>query len=361
MKNLYKKIIDTVPVFFFLWDRDKKETIFISDKFYDQSAKNNYAPKKPQEDLRQYIHQDSRKAYDDFFANLSEENNYNDKIELRAAGNLPGIKWMELKTFPVMDQEDAMKYIAGHITDITYSKESHKLLEEQVESLDIVTFMLAHELSAPVANIMGLAEMLKSKIKDPDLVKYQPLYDTIYNYGREILTLAQGLVSLIDLQSSKDQLKMEEVKLKPLAEKLIKEFYLKSKYNAINVSCTEINTEVTVYVHAEKFKNAIKELLVYLLNHKSVAQISIIIPSCSNADQTLIWISARGANLSKESIQTVLDRSLRLSTLDVKRQQVRGMLELIIAKEIIELHQGRLELLDDSQQQGFVICLPRKQ
>jgi len=65
-------------------------------------------------------------------------------------------------------------------------------------------------------------------------------------------------------------------------------------------------------------------------------------------------------NLPKESLQQVLDSSTRLQLPDVQGKKLTGMLELVIAKEIIELHKGKLSLYEADGNQGFLIQLPAR-
>nr|WKN38947.1 hypothetical protein K4G66_09555 [Tunicatimonas sp. TK19036] len=360
MEELYKKIVETVPVFFFLWSCDKKETVFISEKFYDQRSHDYYDPEEPREDLRQYIDQESQESYDQFFDNLSEENHFSGEIEFRASDNLPNIKWMKLSTFPVIDDGKEINYIAGHISDITHTKEQSKFLEDQVESLDTVAFMLAHELSAPIANIMGLTEVLKSRAAQTDEVEYLPLYDSIYNFSGEVLTLARGMVSLLDLQTYKKQFPVESISLNPFIDELIRDFYLKPNTKKIILSTAEVAADVDLNVHSEKFGKAIEELLVYLLKHiKPNSQILFSTPPVQPQEEVILHITSQYVDLPIESTKQVLSRSSRLNMLDVRGRKMHGLLELVIAKEIIELHQGRLTLCDDTTAQGFKITLPQ--
>ncbi len=360
MENLYKKIVNTVPVFFFLWSRDQKETVFLSEQFYDEKSKDYYAPEESREDLRQYIHPNSQQDYDQFFANLSQENDYNDEIEVKAGDALPNINWLKINTFPVIEEGKEIRHIAGHIRDVTHSIEHSQLLQEQVESLDTVTFLLAHELSSPIANIMGLSELLKSKAAGAGLDEYLHLYDSIYNFGGEILTLAHGLVNLLDIQSSKGRFKLEETQLKPFVEKQLRNFYLKPNTRQTELSYSDIDENIIVHIESTNFAKAIEESLVYLIKHiEPDSQISITTPLPQSSEEAVICITSPGVSLPKDAIKQVLDRSSRLGMLDVEGHKTRGMLELVIAKEVCELHQGQLDMINTDSEQGFMITLPK--
>jgi signal transduction histidine kinase len=358
MENLYQKIIDTIPIFFFLWDGDKNETVFISEKFYDHTLDRYYAPETPREDLRQYITKESQEAYDHFFASLANNGNVPSHIELKA-NHLPGIEWIKLSTFPVVEPGKSTRYIAGHISDITPIRQHTQLLERQVENIDIIIFMLAHELSSPIANMMGLAEYLRTQAEKGYHEQPAQLYETIYNRGGEVLTLARGMVSLLNFQFNKEPFTFEKIAIKSFAEELVENFYHKSTAKNITITCSSIDKDIRVAVQAEKFGKAIEEILVFLLKMaEKNEEISLSASSADYPDQLKLFITTSAVNLSKQPIQLLLDNSARLSLSDLKVREVRGMLELVIAKEIIDLHQGSLELLYKDGAHGFVITIP---
>ncbi|MFP4096100.1 MAG: sensor histidine kinase [Cyclobacteriaceae bacterium] len=358
MDDPYQKIVDTVPLFFFIWDLEEKKTTFISGQFYDHRSKNNYVPEGSRQDLRRYIHQNSQQAYDDFFEKLNEDNDFHDHIELKAAGNLPGIEWMELKTYPVKE-ENRLRHLVVHLNDITRTRTNLRVLQEQVDSLDAVTFMLAHELSMPVSNIMGLAEYLKASAKEETHSQELHLYDMIYNFGGEILTLSRGLISLIELQLSRQELRRTKIAFKPLLKNILEQLYLKARENKIEVRLDEIDNELEVALNIEKFSKAVEELLVMLLKYSRREEKIYISAQPFATEPTLrLDVLADKVKLPEESIRTALNRDGRLNLEDVKGRQINGIMELIIAKEIIQLHKGQLSFILNDESQGFRISLP---
>jgi signal transduction histidine kinase len=357
MENLYKKIIDAVPIFFFLWDIDQKKTVFISEQFYHDRSKDYFVPDQPMQDLRYYVHEESKEAFDCFFENLSANEVIADSIELKAAGNISGIEWMELRTYPASDSGQP-NYVVGHVNDMTSTKAFKQLLQSQVESLDAVTFLLAHELSSPVANIMGLADLLKSRVQEPDHQEYLHLYDTIYNFGGEILTLARGLVSLIELQFSRETFEKKDIPLKDMLQRLVKDFYHKPDGKKITIE-NKVNNKVIVHANPERLRKAVEEILVFLLKHiRKDQHIQLTAPTSTQPNCKEICIFTTDLDLPEKMIVEALNRSTRLNLTDVKGKQLSGMLELIIAKEITELHRGKLQFYRHHDASGLLIQLP---
>lgn len=356
----YKEIVDTVPVFFFIWDIQKKETVFISDKFFQEHLDGHRQPDPPSKNLRQYISPESQRDYSAFFENLSPKNNYRGSIELKAADCLEMIGWLCLETYPVM-KTDEITRLVGHIRDITYEKQSYELLDEQVQSLDVVAFMLAHELSAPVSNIMGLSDFLKQVVIEEDAKEHLHIFDTIYNFGGEIMTLARGLVSLINLQLVKtNNVKKTHFKLRPFLDNELKDFYFRHQQYQIQVEY-ELSDQLEMYADQRKLKWAIDELLLYLLKmSKKRADIFISAPRDEPDKGDQICVYAKNLDLPKDEIQQVLSKSNRLELTDVAGKKISGMLELVIANEIVQLHGGKLDIYEQDDMEGIVIILPTK-
>ena len=358
MENVYKKIVDTVPVFFFLWSQRKKATIFISERFYDHRSQDNQVAESSRYDLRQYVHPESQLDYDRFFSQLSQENGFHDEIELRASCHIPGIRWMKLSTFPVDDDGGAVESIAGHITDISQTKEHYEFLEDQVESLDTVAFMLTHDLTSPITNMMGLAEVLKSEVVQTGNTENIHLYDSIYNFGEEVITTIHGLVNLLELSAKKEKLILSKFSLTTLLQQVTKNFHFKFHSETVIFSGNDMQEDTYAYLHPENFEKAIEELMMYLLKYTTAdSTVSLTLSPFTSPDRINLGVTVSGVRLPTASIRRVLNCSSALSVKDVQGRALRGMLGLVIAKEIVELHQGTLRLVE-GEPSGFAVDLP---
>lgn len=355
--GFYQDIVETVPIFFFVWDINHKKTIFLSNSLYNARV-DDYESFDPKEDLRQYISEAHQPDYDQFFENLAPDNQYKGEITLQTSDNLENIDWVHIETFPIKNR-GKFKRLAGHIRDVTREYEDYESLSDKAGKLDAVAFLLAHELSAPVANIMGLADFLKARASEQDQDDFLYLYDTIYNFGGEIMTLGRGLISLITLQDLKsDKIRKEELQLQPFLEKELEEFYHRNDKKRIGLEFN-FSGQMRVWADREKLKMAIGELLLYLIKMSDEAtNIHFSTPDATSQDFDDLCMYVNDPDLPKESLQQVLDSSTRLQLPDVQGKKLTGMLELVIAKEIIELHKGKLSLYEADGNQGFLIQLP---
>jgi two-component system sensor histidine kinase VicK len=354
----YQEIVETVPIFFFIWDLRKKTTVFFSERFYHERQGDYYKSDKESEDLRQYISPEDQGDYDAFFENLSQQDDYRGQIILKAGDKLENIKWLSLETYPMIEDGEVNRLV-GHIRDVTYEKENSQSLNEQLQSLDVIAFMLAHELSSPISNIMGLSDFLKEKVTEDDREEYLHFFDKIYNYGGEVLTLARGMVSLINLQGLKhEKIKKVNFSLRSYLQKEVEDFYFRDEHKKIKIAY-ELGEEASIEADKSKLKLAIGEILLYLVKKsKGLSDIIISMPQRSDEKYDDICIYSQRLNLPKAEIYKILDISAQLKLADVTGRKISGMLELVIANEIIQLHDGRLDIYESDEKEGIKIQLP---
>lgn len=73
-----------------------------------------------------------------------------------------GKKWWRLAIFPVFDSENVLVGIAHNVQDITAKKANILKIFKQKEVLRQIAWQQSHEVREPVANILGLVNLLKT-------------------------------------------------------------------------------------------------------------------------------------------------------------------------------------------------------
>ena len=221
-KNLYKTITETVPEFFFVYDLAKKKITFLSPRFYE-ITEGSQGSLKPQS-LRSYIHPEDENSFDHFFDNLSVENNFTNRIELRTNQELGGIRWVEINTFPVEDDESEVKEIVGHIVDITDKKERMTLLELEQQKLDSVLKILAHDLRTPFSQVYMIADILRGMMDKKDQERYGLYIGMLKNLGNRSLNLLDNLLRLVALQEGTNSLDLKKHDLQKLIHNMLEAY-----------------------------------------------------------------------------------------------------------------------------------------
>jgi PAS domain S-box-containing protein len=110
-------------------------------------------------------------SLDYFLPQYQEEfRNYYEKVlsgESFVLERTDGNNWWQIILFPVYDEHQNIIGIANNVQDITDRKNKEQKLIQQNEILQQIAWQQSHELRRPVANILGLCDLLKNYDKEP--------------------------------------------------------------------------------------------------------------------------------------------------------------------------------------------------
>jgi PAS domain S-box-containing protein len=109
----------------------------------------------------------------------------------------PGV-WMDVRSYPLFDQEGNLQGIVEHLRDITLQKraEEELLKSEKLESLSLLAGGIAHDFNNLLGAIYGNMEMARAASRSPELNNYLDATFKTMNRARgltqQLLTFAKG-------------------------------------------------------------------------------------------------------------------------------------------------------------------------
>jgi two-component system sensor histidine kinase VicK len=204
----------------------------------------------------------------------------------------------------------------------------------------------AHELRTPIQPILGLSQVLHSKIKNTE---YQELLDTIVRNAKRLQLLTENILDVTriesnSLQLSKKQFNLREMVLNAMADS-------KSQLKEYDHIRLELISKEDVFVEADKAR--IGQVIYNLLNNalkftqegkgegEGIIIISLTLEKDKNHDDN---------NNNKEVIVSIKDTGIGIAPEIMQRlftkfatKSVRGTgLGLYVSKGIVEAHGGRI-------------------
>ncbi|MDD5509691.1 MAG: response regulator, partial [Dehalococcoidales bacterium] len=111
------------------------------------------------------------------------------------------IKWVHEHTMLVRDDEGAVKYHHGYVTDITEQKKAEaekRKLESRIQFTDRMASIgemasgIAHEINNPLTSVVGFSELLMEKDLPEDL---REDVETIHSSARRVADIVKGLLT----------------------------------------------------------------------------------------------------------------------------------------------------------------------
>jgi two-component system phosphate regulon sensor histidine kinase PhoR len=255
----------------------------------------------------------------------------------------------EIEVSPVSAAGEFLGVVAV-FRDITLLKEFERLRTEFVANV-------SHELKTPLTSILGFVETLKEGgIDDPEnRMKFLQIIET---QSKKLHALIEDLLLLSKIESAKEPLRLEEVDVERLFEKMKDVFLpiLKEK----NIQMQMVSPAKTVRVNAEasSLERALSNLIDNALKYNRSNGL-VTLQALDGAKSVVLEVRDTGIGIEPEDLARVFERFYRA---DKSRSRESGGtgLGLSIAKHIVERHGGRIEVQSTpGKGSTFSIVLPR--
>lgn len=225
--------------------------------------------------------------------------------------------------------------------------------EAEQRKQDLIAF-LAHDLKTPLTSVVGYLTLLHD---EPDLDTEQRA-----KYTGIALDKAQRLQELLgeffditrmDLRSAAED--MTPIQLTVLLEQLADEFYPLFAEKELTCS-TEIEHHLVVLGDPDKLARVFDNILKNAVSYSAPGG-DVSIRAEHDGGQVRVTVTNEGLEIPEKELARIFQKFYRLDAARSSRTGGAG-LGLAIAKEIVELHGGRIWAESNGKATSFVISLP---
>lgn len=362
MKQSYPEIItSTVPIFFLVYSPDRKEICYISDNFFNLVAGSNQSQKSDNTTFWNYILKEDRAKLKDFLNDLSIENNFTGREEIRAKVEGEKIRKLELSMYPMEDSylDDEMpQLLAGQMRDITSQKEQEKKARQLLNSKNNIINILSHDLRTPFHQISSIIHLLKSQMNEEERKKFSKYLKLLAKIGRNSDGLIDRLTDIAQIQAYSKDPNFQLHDLRKLVQENVEE-HLQEKGIGPGRIKTELpdyaaEAEVDPVLFKQIFTNLISNALKFTPDDKLIR---ISVYSRKNKDM-VVEVKDEGQGIPKPKLDKLFSEPTAVRRKGLKGEKSVG-LGLQITKQLVELHKGKLEV-KSSEGKGsiFSVCIP---
>ena len=231
-------------------------------------------------------------------------------------------------------------------------KEQYLKMETQKKN-DLITY-LAHDLKTPLTSVMGYLNLLEDA-PDMPLAQREKYTHIARKKAERLDSLIQEFFEITRYNLQNIVLEKENIDLYYMFMQMKEEFYpvLAQKGNKIELKMPE---DLQVYGDADKlarvFNNIIRNAVAY-----SYSSSIITIEGQKSSDGVNLFFRNQGKTIPKEKLARVFQKFFRIDEARSTDSAGAG-LELAIAKEIVELHGGRISAVSEQEETVFQIVLP---
>lgn len=236
----------------------------------------------------------------------------------------------------------------------TEAIKNERLARENEQKKDELIVYLAHDIKTPLTSMIGYLSLL-SEIKDMPQEQRNRYIDIALDKSYRLEDLINELFDVARFYSEKIVLEKEEINLNLMLEQIADDFYptLKEMNKKINFTSDE---KTILYADPDKLSRVFNNLIKNAVNY-SKENTDIDISILNKENQATVKITNKGKQIPKEKLDKIFEKFYRLDSSRTSKTGGSG-LGLAIAKEIVELHGGRIYAESDMKETTFSVILP---
>jgi PAS domain S-box-containing protein len=261
-----------------------------------------------------------------------------------------------------IDAEGKVRLI-GIIRDITKRyevekalKESEALLKDLNSTKDRLFSIIAHDLRNPLHNILGLSELLLEKAKaerDHESTKY---IDLILTSAHNTYILLENLLNWAKSETNQISFNPQKIRFSSLISEILELEDTQAKSKKISLELAPVNS-LEVFADVNMLKTVLRNLISNAIKYtNSGGQIRVLVTPAK--DHIEITISDNGIGIKQERLDGLFEIAQN-STTKGTANEIGSGLGLVLCKEFVEKHQGRI-WVEINKQSGcdFKFTLP---
>lgn len=229
--------------------------------------------------------------------------------------------------------------------ELEHSLSELRLVQEQK---DRFFTHAGHEFRTPLANLRTRLYLARKK---PDHINEHLL--VLEHVTDQMTTLVEDVFDVARYRKRGLELNVHDLCLQDMMQLVFTEQASKAQAKKVNFSHTMVEENAVVHADAEKLKQALSNVFTYIIDFTPAGG-SILAHVGTFADEAIIQIDTDNIDIKAESVAQIFQPFFRATEGGV----VSTGLSLTLAKEIIELHFGRIVYEANSQGGGtFTIKL----
>jgi two-component system phosphate regulon sensor histidine kinase PhoR len=251
---------------------------------------------------------------------------------------------------PVLNENGDVVGFASVQSDITHFKEIERLKSEFVSNV-------SHELRTPLTNIKTFLTLLKRGRPE----KREHYQDVLEREADRLARLIQDLLDLSRLDTNVVKTKLQPLALESLVSESVQAFQIKIDEKELQLKLVIPETLPLAMADNDQMHQVIANLLGNAIAYTPPkGQITIILQAAVHEGRAMVKIEIidSGIGILEEEQDKLFDRFFRGHAARQSRSPGTG-LGLAISKEIIERHNGRIEVTGQPNAgTTFIIWLP---
>ena len=244
----------------------------------------------------------------------------------------PPQHWSLVKASPIYDEKGDVLFVITIIHDIT-----ERVLAEQRK--DMFISMASHELKTPVTSLKGFVYVLRRRLsqqKDEQSLYYLSRMDTQLD---KLTKLVSDLLDISRIQMGKLEFRRATFDLDTLISETVEDVQAAISTHQIQIVG---KTEAHISGDKDRLEQVLINLLTNAIKYSSKAN-QVIVHLSRDQTHAIVRVQDFGIGIDEVHQQKIFERFYQITGVDGLTYPGLGI-GLHISKEIVEQHQGRIEV-----------------
>lgn len=235
-----------------------------------------------------------------------------------------------------------------------------KAMEEErmiEQSKDELITNISHDIRTPLTSIIGYLGLIEEGRyhNEEELLKYTK---TAYTKAKQMKVLVDDLFEYTTVRPKTTPLTITSFDMIQMLEQIAADFELEASRQGMEIEVVSDLHSLQMEADTEKLVRVFNNLLSNGLKYGKDGK-SILIKVETEGPEVVITVKNNGRRVPPKALSHLFDRFYRAD--ESRSQETAGTgLGLAIAQNIVELHQGTIEVASDKKWTRFIIRLPIK-
>ena len=311
-----------------------------------------------------HVHpEDRQRVFADNLNNLEENDYATVEYKVRSAdGRVVHMRNM-LTIIGATDKQGQPKLVAqGYMLDITELKSANEAFaaarrsaEESNRSKSEFLANMSHELRTPLNGVIGFAEVMKDEVFGAIGERYKEYAENIHTSGTHLLSLINDVLDLSKIEAGKIELVEEETDVGVIVSKCRQLLHERASQAGLHIRMEMPAPLPFVVVDGRRIKQVILNLMSNAVKFTPPGGRITLRAELDKTKGVKIAVADTGIGMSKEEMEVALEQFGQIDS-ELSRQHEGTGLGLPIARSLVELHGGELEV-DSKPQAGTTVTI----
>jgi len=275
-------------------------------------------------------------------------------------------RWGELSARPLVNPIDGSLKIVGTFFDVTERhlgegklRRANQELERAAKLKDRFLAAMSHELRTPLNAVLGFSEVLTTGSHGPLNSEQRGMVENIAASGSHLLSLIDDILDLSKIQAGKQRLELSELSLHEILEACLNMVISRANEKSIELKLELHDEQERVVADARRLKQIIVNLVGNAVKFTPDRGKVFLRSRRDEHDGHLsIMVEDTGIGISEEDQLRLFQPFVQLDG-ELSRRYAGTGLGLVLAKRLVELHEGTIELTSiPNQGSSFTVRLP---